>query len=52
MVGAVLFAAFAAMLVGGVPIGVALGLAGALAIWLAALRKQLRLPRRLDILLF
>jgi len=35
VIGAVLFAAFAAMLAGGVPIGVCLGLAGALAIWLA-----------------
>src|SRR3712207_9285951 len=35
MIGAVLFSAFAAMLLGGVPIAVALGLAGALAIWLA-----------------
>ncbi|MBW8270596.1 TRAP transporter large permease [Caldovatus aquaticus] len=35
MIGAVLFAVFAVLLAGGVPIGVALGLAGALAIWLA-----------------
>ncbi len=35
MVGTILFGAFLAMLVAGVPIGVALGLAGALAIWLA-----------------
>jgi C4-dicarboxylate transporter, DctM subunit len=35
MTGTVLFAAFVAMLLGGVPIGVALGLAGTLAIWLA-----------------
>lgn len=35
MIGAVLFAVFGVLLLGGVPIGVALGLAGALAIWLA-----------------
>ncbi|MBV1798806.1 TRAP transporter large permease [Siccirubricoccus sp. G192] len=35
MTGSILFAAFVAMLLGGVPIGVALGLAGTLAIWLA-----------------
>jgi tripartite ATP-independent transporter DctM subunit len=35
MTGSILFATFVAMLLGGVPIGVALGLAGTLAIWLA-----------------
>ena len=35
MTGTILFGAFIVMLLGGVPIGVALGLAGALAIWLA-----------------
>ncbi len=35
MIGTILFAGFVAMLFGGVPIGVALGLAGALCIWLA-----------------
>lgn len=35
MVGTTLFVVFAALLLGGVPVGVALGLAGALAIWLA-----------------
>lgn len=35
MTGAILFLSFAILLLGGVPIAVALGLAGALAIWLA-----------------
>lgn len=35
MTGTILFAAFVVMLLGGVPIAVALGLAGAFAIWLA-----------------
>ncbi|WP_431280577.1 TRAP transporter large permease [Humitalea sp. 24SJ18S-53] len=35
MIGTILFAGFVAMLFGGVPIGVALGLAGAFCIWLA-----------------